>query len=188
MKNQFQPIHHPSTHQEKEFREFIRMDNTSQIWQLYRNCRQRLLMVNDWGKHYLQHLNAQFILHDSFGYEVQRTAQVGDYIKILNNCFSQKNIFWLEIESIAFNHEFDSSEESVIMNLKTADDPKYQTDSYSKLGVERCMISIRRVLNTILAHIKVNEQTTTPNFHSSKKDIKWLYNFKWDYVLKDITC
>ncbi|WP_026903414.1 hypothetical protein [Pedobacter glucosidilyticus] len=187
MKNQFQPLQH-AKHHEKEFRAFIRMDNASQIWQFYRDCRQRLLNVNHWGKHHLQNLNSQFILHDRFGYEVQRTAQVGDYIKILNNCFSQKNIFWLEIESIAFNHEFDSSEESVIMSLKTTDDPKYQTDRYFKPDVENCMISIKRVLNTILAHIKVIEPVATTNFYASSKDIKWLCNFRWNDVLKDITC
>ena len=189
MKNQFHPILNTAIHHEKEFKEFIRMDDTSKIWQLYRSCRQRLLSVNDWGKHYLQNFNAQFMLHDSFGYEVQRAAQVGDYIKILNNSFSQqKSILWLEIESIAFNHEFDSSEESVIMNLKTADDPKYQADRYSKLGVEKCIISIKRILNTILANIKIDEPSTAPNFYSANKQFQWLGNFRWDYVLKDITC
>lgn len=165
-----------------KLRELVKIENYAFVWQCYNSCKYRLLDVNNWNLIHNFNAKPQFILCDSFGYEVYRMVQTGDFIKVLSN---NNKYNWLEVEAIHCNSEFNGSKENLVITLKETENPKYKSDVYSKKSHQRCNIAIRRMVNTISADFELMSETTQPDSFSNPVSKSWLKNFQWNMLLRN---
>lgn len=164
-----------------KIREIVKIENYSFVWQFYKSCKSKLLDVNNWNLIHNFNSKSQFILCDNFGYPIYRTAQTGDFIKVIstNNKYN-----WLEIEAIHCSCEFNGSEENLFIVLKETEDPQFKQDAYSKRHQGRCSITLRRMANTVSADFELLPETSQKSY-SKQSSASWLNNYQWNMLLRN---
>ncbi len=79
------------------------LDNSELLNSEFQRIQKKFLDINSWSEYFEKGL-PKFELHNSDGTPIQRSPQIGDYIKILLNTHSPKNYIWVRIDMIDYTN------------------------------------------------------------------------------------
>jgi hypothetical protein len=146
-----------TTGTEKNIERSVSIASAKQATQLYNDCKQRLLNVNDWDK-IAEGLSAGFRLTDHAGQEVQRLAATGDRFRIDLPAPGNKagdGYDWVLIELIEECGNPEEQVQSVAMRVRPCDNPLQPDNNIAHFLDEAATSSfiIERNGNNIVAGI-----------------------------------
>jgi len=137
--------------------------------QFYKEARQRLLFIHDWGK-IAGKLSADFQLTDDQGMEVDRLAQRGDYFRIDivgPGSHAGDGYDWARVEDI--KEVSRDNIDSIAIRVRPASNPQSSNPSVAHFFSEKSTSTfvITREGNTVSAsiydrNIEANEETKEP--------------------------
>ena len=164
----------------ERFTEVKRLAHFAEVGNFFNNCKEQLLNIRKWDKMMFLGNSSKIFLLDGYGYEVNRDAQKGDFIKVyFKDLIKIKNTFWFKIEELEA-YEEDDSEEHISMILRESEDPTQKVNRLSVSLAGKCELTLRRLIQTVSIDAKVYKKQDLLN------DINFINYFKWDRLLKNI--
>jgi hypothetical protein len=109
----------------KDIEHSIKAANEDDAKELFSTGRNRLMNINHWHE-YAQPLTATFKLSNEHGAEINRTAKVGDYLKIdipAPGPTESNGMDWVRIEAIEDKRDPNGIEELIAIRVRPAPDP-----------------------------------------------------------------
>lgn len=167
----------------QRFNEVTRIKDASEAKNYYRECVNRLEYLNQW-RNPLNYDRLKLLKHyDCYGFETDRNLLKGDLIEV-NFDFNIKgrNSLWFKVVSYQNTKESDGLEEEARLVLSEKDISGFnQPITPVKFG--ECVISLKRLVNTISIDIKVNP----PYYHQDMEHHSLIQHFEWGALTKNIT-
>ncbi len=174
---------HPSlnllTHR---FNQVKRINNSNEVASFYNSCVQRLSDSSRWDYMSLFDFPYRVTTHDKFGFPIYGKPETGDYLKITSTATFQVNsILWLRLENVSLKKELSYSEEVLSMTLRETENIGALNELlHTQQLKSKCVVNLRRILNTVSVDIKVDDQNVT------KKQKSLVDYFKWETFAKQI--
>ena len=165
-----------------EYYECRRIADTIQVANLFKICCTQLLTTNEWNKMNLFYPISKIFICDRYGFNVNRTAIVGDVIKIEYNSISEfDSTLYLKIDNI--KQTKDDEDELFELVLKVDQKPNLGR-FYSYFNYQTsCKIKVKKSINIISIEVKIN-LTDYPNPYMEENN-SMIAKFPWDKLIKN---
>ena len=165
-----------------EYNDFKRIADINQVANFYKICCTHLLTTSTWSGINLFYPISKISISDRYGFNVNRTAIVGDIIKIEYSSVSEfDSILYLKIDNI--KQTKDDVDELFELILKIDQKPNLGR-FYSYFNFQTsCKIKVRKNIDTISIESKIN-LTDYPNPFMEENNAM-IAQFPWDKLIKN---
>ena len=165
-----------------EYYDFRSISDFTQIANFYKICCTHLLTTSVWNKMNLFYPISKVTIYDRYGFNVNRTAIVGDIIKIEYSSTSEfDSILYLKIDNI--KQTKDDEDELFELILKIDQKPNLGR-FYSYFNYQTsCKIKVKKIIDTISIEAKIN-LTDYPNPFMEENNAM-IAQFPWDKLIKN---
>lgn len=165
-----------------EYNDFKRIADTPQATNFYKICCTHLLTTSEWSAMNLFYPISKISICDRYGFNVNRTAIVGDVIKIEYNSISEfDSILYLKIDNI--KQTKDDEDELFELVLKVDQKPNLGR-FYSYFNYQTsCKIKVKKIINTISIEAKIN--LTDYPIPYMEENNSMVAKFPWDKLIKN---